>query len=161
MIFKRIRRVIRAEKKWIETVRKELSVYSKERYLRYWKIYSGMTKLENIRKRRILSIVFQKLKEDMEKHALNKQKAIEFRKKHEQSRFMSHWLTETRKILRIKSNKANAKNQYETHLKRGVIEMFKTYLEIMRKINADEFLKLGEKQDYFEIGITQVKLHKF
>ena len=120
-----------------------------------------MTKLENIRRRRMLSIVFQKFKEDMEKHALNKQKAIEFRKNHEQSRFMSHWLTETRKILRIKSNKANAKNKYETHLKRGVMEMFKTYLEIMRKINADEFLRLGEKQDYFEIGITQVKLHKF
>lgn len=39
--------------------------------------------------------------------------------------------------------------------------MFRLYSEIMNKINSDEFLKLAEKQDFFEIGITQVNMHKY
>ena len=53
MIFKRIRRVIKAEKKCLEIMKKELSIYHKKRFLRYWKIYNGMIKIEKMRNTRM------------------------------------------------------------------------------------------------------------
>ena len=51
--------------------------------------------------------------------------------------------------------------KYQQSLHKAAFKQFRQYLEIMRKINSDEFLKLAEKQDYFEIGVTQVFSHKF
>ena len=46
MVLKRMRQVLRAEKKWITTVRQELNVYPKKMFFRYWKVHSGMCKIE-------------------------------------------------------------------------------------------------------------------
>lgn len=161
MVFKRIRRVTRAEKKWLENVKDILKTYSLQRYIRHWKIYNGMEKLERARREKLAFGFLKALKENAEAHRAAELRAIAHQKKVELKRHYSAWNDEARRLLKIKENERKAKNNYETNLKKNAMGMFKQFIEIMRKINSDEFLKLAEKQDYFEIGITQVKLHRF
>jgi hypothetical protein len=82
-----------------------------------------------------------------------------FRKKVETKALIAFWHSETIKSLKrlkIKSDEAKSQKKYEDHLKKDAFKMFACYYEIMKAINSDEFLKLAEKQDYFEIGITKM-----
>lgn len=155
MVLKRMRRVIKAEKKWLETVKIELTIYEKKRFFKYWKISNGLDKLEKARKQRIYKYVIRNFKDNVQRHILNEQIAIMFRKKVETKALITFWHSETTKSLKIKADEAKSKKQYEDHLKRDAFKMFASYYEIMKAINSDEFLKLAEKQDYFEIGITK------
>ena len=161
MIFRRIKRVLKAENKWLQAIKQELTVYHKKRFFRYWKIYYGMVKLDNLRMQRTGRNILKALKDHAERNKLNEQIAIAYNRKIDQKKAFDYWLEETRGILHYKKNKANANKFYSDHLKKNAFKMFKEYLSHMRRINQDEFLKLGEKQDFFEIGITQVMMHKY
>ena len=39
--------------------------------------------------------------------------------------------------------------------------MMKRFVEERKRVRNDEFLSLGEQQDYFEIGVIQAKMHRF
>jgi hypothetical protein len=161
MVFKRIKRVTKAEKNWLSAVKKELEVYTKKRFMRYWKVYMGMLRLKKSREDRTKKIVVKKLIDNYQRHILNEQIAIAYRNKCEKSQLFEYWHQETQKVLKIKKGEEMAKSHYDIKLKKKALNMMNEYLEMMRKINSDEFLKLAETQDYFEIGVTQVKLHKY
>ncbi|CAI2385103.1 unnamed protein product [Moneuplotes crassus] len=161
MVLRRIRRVIRAEQKWMAIVKSELTVYTKKRFFRCWKVFHGMNRIEQKRKQRIKKAAIKAMKDHVERNQLNLKIATVFNDKNDIQRAFSYWNNETRKILQVKENEEKVVNFRKAHLQRNAFAMFKEYLNIMRDINSDEFLRLAEKQDYFEIGITQVQMHKF
>ena len=50
MVLKRMRQVIRAERKWLGIIKNELTIFPKKQYFRAWKVDLGMAKLQKKRK---------------------------------------------------------------------------------------------------------------
>jgi len=117
MVFKRIRRVTRAEKKWLDAVKQELQVYYKKRYFQQLKINAGLEKLEKARKERIMKKVIKKLNDNMQRHILDQQIAKAFRNKFEKTKLLEYWHSETKRVLKTKENERKAKHHYENKLK--------------------------------------------